>query len=62
MKESDTVAKIKSKGGDASFIKADVSKAAECEKLIKQAIKLYGKIDIAFNNAGYWVKPTTWLT
>ena len=52
MKEGDTVAKIKAKGGEASFVKADVSKAAECEKLIKQTIKIYGKVDIAFNNAG----------
>jgi NAD(P)-dependent dehydrogenase (short-subunit alcohol dehydrogenase family) len=52
MKEGDTVAKIKAKGGEASFIKADVSKAVECEKLIKQTIKLYKKVDIAFNNAG----------
>ncbi|MFP5042792.1 SDR family oxidoreductase [Parasediminibacterium sp. JCM 36343] len=52
IKENDTVAKIKANGGEATFIKTDVSKAAECEHLVKQTIDIYGKIDIAFNNAG----------
>ncbi len=48
----ETVAKIKDAGGEATFIKADVSKAVECEALVAQTIATYGKIDIAFNNAG----------
>lgn len=48
----DTVSKIKEKGGDATFIMSDVSKAMDCERLIKQTIETYGRIDIAFNNAG----------
>lgn len=52
MNDSDTVTKIKEKGGEATFIKADVSNAAACEQLVKQTIGTYGKIDIAFNNAG----------
>ncbi len=52
MRDNETVAMIKAKGGEASFIKADVSIAAECEQLIKKTIETYGKIDIAFNNAG----------
>ena len=52
IKDNDTVTRIKETGGDAFFIKTDVSKATECEKLIHESIKKYGKIDIAFNNAG----------
>ena len=52
LKETDTVSKIKERGGEASFVKANVSIAAECENLVKQTISIYGKIDIAFNNAG----------
>ena len=52
IKENDTVAKIKAKGGEASFIEANVSIATNCENLIKETIHIYGKIDIAFNNAG----------
>jgi len=52
IKDSDTVTKIKSKGGEATFIKTDVTKPEECENLVNQTIKTYGKMDIAFNNAG----------
>jgi len=52
IKENDTVTKIKAKGGEASFIEANMSIAANCEQLIKETIHTYGKIDIAFNNAG----------
>jgi len=48
----ETIAKIKEAGGEATFVMADVSKPAECDKLVKQVVAIYGKIDIAFNNAG----------
>ncbi len=43
---------IKEAGGDAIFAKADVSDAAEVERLIDQAIETYGRLDCAHNNAG----------
>ena len=43
---------IKAAGGEAVFIKADVSKAAEVEVLVKKAVETYGQLDCAFNNAG----------
>ncbi len=52
IKDNDTVAKIVADGGEAYFVKTDVSKAEECEQLVKKTIEKYGKIDIAFNNAG----------
>jgi NAD(P)-dependent dehydrogenase (short-subunit alcohol dehydrogenase family) len=52
IRDNDTVAKIVADGGEAYFVKTDVSKADECEQLIKDTIEKYGKIDIAFNNAG----------
>ena len=39
-------------GGDALFVKADVSKATEVETLIQKAVERFGRLDIAFNNAG----------
>ena len=39
-------------GGRASFFKTDVSIASEMEALVAFAVKTYGKIDIAVNNAG----------
>lgn len=46
------VADILSNGGIASFFKADTSTAEENKALVDEAIKLYGKLDIACNNAG----------
>jgi len=48
----ETLRLIKSAGGDAIFVKADVSKAAEVEAMVHRAIEIYGRIDCAFNNAG----------
>jgi NAD(P)-dependent dehydrogenase (short-subunit alcohol dehydrogenase family) len=39
-------------GGKATFFKTDVSKPEEMEALVNYAIKTYGKLDIAVNNAG----------
>ena len=49
---NEIVSKIKNEGGKAFFIKADVSKPAECENLVQQALKNFSRLDIAFNNAG----------
>ena len=49
---NDTVAKIIVAGGEACFFQTDVSIAIECAQLMKQSVDKYGKIDIAFNNAG----------
>lgn len=47
-----TVKLVKDGGGDATLVKTDVTKAAEVEALINQAVETYGRIDCAFNNAG----------
>ncbi|WP_316429751.1 glucose 1-dehydrogenase [Leptolyngbya sp. NK1-12] len=47
-----TVEQIRQLGGEASFVKTDVSQPAEIEALIQKAIALYGRLDYAFNNAG----------
>ncbi|HDY83948.1 MAG TPA: SDR family oxidoreductase [Halieaceae bacterium] len=48
----ETVELVKQTGGEASFIKCDVSKGPEVEALIKGAVDAYGRLDAAFNNAG----------
>ena len=37
---------------DITFIQADVSKATDVQKLISETVRIYGSLDIAFNNAG----------
>jgi len=43
---------INKNGGDALFIKADTSSAADNEALVKQAVAHYGALHISVNNAG----------
>ncbi len=47
-----TVAEIQADGCQAIFVKADVSKAAECAHMIEAAEHTYGKLNVLFNNAG----------
>lgn len=47
-----TVSQIKKGGGDAVFVKTDVSQDAEVEALVQKAVATYGRLDCAFNNAG----------
>lgn len=48
----ETVTMIKKAGGDALFVRADVSRAAEVEALINTTVNAYGRLDCAHNNAG----------
>jgi len=58
-----TVKTIRDAGGKASFVLADVSKAADTENMVKSTIEMYGKLDILVNNAGIWMcKPITEVT
>lgn len=47
-----TVGMIKDVGGEAIFVKADVSQQSEVKSLILKVVEYYGRIDCAFNNAG----------
>src|SRR5262245_1091783 len=46
------VAAIKEKGGDASFVRADVTESTDVQALVRKAVSDYGGLDCAFNNAG----------
>ena len=48
----ETVRLIEEDGGEASFVEADVSKAAEVEVLIGRTVEAHGRLYYAFNNAG----------
>jgi NAD(P)-dependent dehydrogenase (short-subunit alcohol dehydrogenase family) len=47
-----TVTMIKSSGGKAIFVSADVSKKSDAEKMVAAAEKEYHRLNILFNNAG----------
>ncbi len=46
------LALIEKQGGKGMVVKADVSKPEDCEKVVAEAVKKYGRLDIAVNNAG----------
>ena len=48
----ETVRRITDEGGEAQFVKTDVSKSDEVEALIKKIIEMYSRLDCAYNNAG----------
>jgi NAD(P)-dependent dehydrogenase (short-subunit alcohol dehydrogenase family) len=47
-----TVHDVQAQGGEATYVHADVSKAADCENMIKITEGTFGKLNILFNNAG----------
>jgi NAD(P)-dependent dehydrogenase (short-subunit alcohol dehydrogenase family) len=49
---NETVDMIKKARGESSFVKTDVSHAEQCKVLMDETIKKYGRLDVAFNNAG----------
>jgi NAD(P)-dependent dehydrogenase (short-subunit alcohol dehydrogenase family) len=48
----ETIQMITEQGGEAFFVQADVSQAAQVENMINAVVGRYGRLDIAFNNAG----------
>lgn len=47
-----TVQEIEAQGGEALFVHADVSKAADAEAMVNVAEQTYGALHVIFNNAG----------
>jgi len=48
----ETVALIQKVGGESTFIKADATNETDSRELVAQAVSTYGRLDVAFNNAG----------
>ena len=48
----ETSALIKTEGGDAVFVRGDVTVEADVKGLVDRAVETYGRLDCAFNNAG----------
>jgi NAD(P)-dependent dehydrogenase (short-subunit alcohol dehydrogenase family) len=47
----ETVKVIRDGSGQATFVRADVSKTSDAENMVRAAVDTYGKLDIVFNNA-----------
>src|ERR1700730_11940739 len=46
------VDEIKKLGGDAGFVRADVAKDADVKRMVDFTVEKFGRLDVAFNNAG----------
>ncbi|WP_165324061.1 glucose 1-dehydrogenase [Rhizorhabdus phycosphaerae] len=55
-----TVAMIKDAGGDATFIATDVANEQAVAALVEGTVAAYGRLDIAFNNAGVNFDADIW--
>ena len=48
----ETVELVRQAGGQAAFVRCDVAKGPEVEALVTGAVAAFGRLDVAFNNAG----------
>lgn len=48
----ETVDMIRQGGGQAIYVRADVSQRKDCQEMVDQAERHYGQVDVVFNNAG----------
>ncbi len=48
----ETAKQVRASGGEATAVKADVSKAEDVDRMVRTAVEKYGGVDILCNNAG----------
>ena len=48
---------IRNFGGEATYVQSDVRDPQQVEQFVNRAIEQYGRLDIAFNNAGIFMTP-----
>ena len=59
---AETLGMITDAGGQAIFVKVDVTKAHEIEAMVNKAVETYGRLDCAHNNAGISSASASGLT
>jgi len=48
----ETMDLVRGAGGEGLFVKTDVSRATEVQELVRKTVEKFGRLDVAFNNAG----------
>lgn len=49
---NETISLVRAAGGDGIFVRGDVSKSADAQAMVQKTVEKFGRLDIAFNNAG----------
>jgi NAD(P)-dependent dehydrogenase (short-subunit alcohol dehydrogenase family) len=49
---AETLDLVRQAGSDGLFVKTDVAKAADVQALVENTVAKFGRVDVAFNNAG----------
>jgi NAD(P)-dependent dehydrogenase (short-subunit alcohol dehydrogenase family) len=57
-KGAEVQASIRNAGGEATYLRADVRQPEQVKAFVDACVAKYGRIDIAFNNAGIGQPPT----
>ena len=57
--DEDTMHLVKEVGSDGIFVKTDVANEDDVRLLVEKTVKIYGRLDYAFNNAGIEETPTS---
>lgn len=56
-KEAQTVVKeIEKRGGAAQAVQGDLAKGGDCERIVQETVKVFGRLDVLVNNAAVFFK------
>ncbi len=48
----ESVRQVRAKGGDAIYVQTDLTDAGQVERLVRETLARFGKLDVLYNNAG----------
>src|ERR1041384_7416218 len=47
-----TESAVKAAGGEALFVRSNVGQEADCRRMVAEAVRAFGGVDVLYNNAG----------
>lgn len=56
----ETLSKIKEAGGEGVYVQADLNQMAQVQRLLKQSVEAFGRLDVLVNNAGIEHRAPFW--
>ncbi len=59
---AETLRMVKDAGAEAIFVRADVSEPEDAKRIVDEAVKAFGRVDVLYNVAGVVLGGTIWNT